>query len=288
MIKKSTIAFFGCLFFLSLLACLAIGSTPLAADPPKTPFTAIIAFGDSLSDNGYADGHGFKRYTETLTWVEQLADLLGLPLEDRAWGGAMSDKRNCNHAEGVEWSGFLWQVEDYLKSLKPGQDISSILFTVMVGSNDVWYGIEDGAVSAENIKKGIEMLAAKGAKHILYRETMTVLLAPGYLAGDYLKYAEPWTKLVEKTNGITKEQLSNGLVAYPDLSIYYHETNPIMEKIKAGQKGFKFEIIDKPWWGTYTLPEPYKYLWYDEWHPMGQLHKIIAEDSLAKIIAQLK
>jgi phospholipase/lecithinase/hemolysin len=252
------------------------------------PFVRIVAFGDSFSDDGFADGFGFKRYTETKTWVEQLAELLSLPLEDRAWGGAMSDKRNCNHPEGVEWSGFLWQIDDYVDNLQPGEDISNVLFTVMVGSNDVWYGIEDGATTAANIKAGIERLAAKGAKHVLYCETMTAMLAPGYLAGDYVKYAEPWTRLVDKSNETTKAELSKGLPEHPELSIYYYETNPLMEKIKAGAEGFKFDDVETGWWGTYVYPEPYKYLWYDEWHPMGQLHKLMAEDVLAKLTEAVK
>ena len=266
---------------IALLFPLMILGLLLAAPAPAADFTKVVAFGDSFSDDGFADGAGFKRYTETSTWVEQLAQALGVPLLNLAWGGSMSNLRNCNHAEGVDWSGLEWQVDEYLKSLKPGEDISTILFTVMTGSNDIWGGIEDGKVSAANIKAAIEKLAAAGAKHVLYRETSAVLLSPGYLAGDYVKYAEPWTKLVNSTNEATRESLANGIAAYPDLKIYYHQTDPLFEKVKAGADGFKFENLTEVWWGTYTMPEPGKYLWYDDWHPMGQFHKLMAEDSLA-------
>ena len=265
-----------------------LAAAPLRADDPpaatkglKTPFTSVVAFGDSFSDNGFADGHGFKRYTETLTWVEYLAQWLNLPLEDRAWGGAMSNERNCNHPEGVNWSGLIWQVDGYIKDMAPGQDISKVLFTVMVGSNDVWAGMEDGAVTAKNIRQAASNLAKAGARHILYRETSAILMSPGYLAGDYASYNEPWTKLVNTANAATKKELLEGLAKdFPGLKIYYHASDPLFTKIKEGREGFKFEILDKPWWGTYTLPEPYKYLWYDEWNPSGQAHRLIAEDSL--------
>jgi phospholipase/lecithinase/hemolysin len=257
-------------------------ASPLAADPaPK--FDSIVAFGDSFSDDGFADGAGFKRYTETATWVEQLAASLGVPLLNLAWGGSMSDERNCNHAEGVNWSGLQWQVDEYLKALPADADISRILFTVMTGSNDVWGGIEDGAVSAANIQKAVEKLAARGAKHVLYRETSAVLLSPGYLAGDYAKYAEPWTKLVDSTNAATRESLAKGLAGYPDLKIYYLVTDELLEKVKSGAEGFKFENLTDAWWGTYTFPTPGAYLWYDEWHPMGQFHKLMAEDAVAAL-----
>ena len=273
MAKTTNLTFLSALVIAALIAWAPAGAQ--AAD-----FTKVVALGDSFSDDGFADGAGFKRYTETTTWVEQLAQELGVPLLNVAWGGAMSNQRNCNHAEGVDWSGLDWQVDEYLKGLGSGEDISTILFTVMVGSNDVWGGIEDGAVSAANIKVAIEKLAKAGAKHVLYRESPAALLAPGYLAGDYAKYAEPWTKLVNDTNAVTRESLGKGIAEYPDLKIYYQQTDPILEKIKAGADGYKFENVTEPWWGTYTFPEPYKYLWYDEWHPMGQLHKLIAQDSL--------
>jgi phospholipase/lecithinase/hemolysin len=277
MAKQPFIALFTLVFALSLFAL-----TPLTASYAKAAdFTQVVAFGDSFSDDGFADGAGFKRYTETTTWVEQLAAELKAPLLNLAWGGSMSNLRNCNHPEGVNWSGLEWQVDEYLKSLKPGQDISTVLFTVMTGSNDIWGGIDDGAVSAANIKSAIEKLAKAGAKHVLYRETSAVLLSPGYLAGDYVSYAEPWTKLVNDTNKATRESLAKGLPDYPGLKIYYHETDGILEKVKSGADGFKFQNLTEAWWGTYTFPEPGAYLWYDEWHPMGALHKLIAQDSLA-------
>jgi phospholipase/lecithinase/hemolysin len=280
-------------FLLMFLAVL--WSIPaLAADSQelpslKTPFTAIVAFGDSFTDDGFADGHGFKRYTETLTWVEYLAKALELPLDNWAWGGALSDARNCNHPEGVTWSGLLWQVDEYLNALPQGADLSNIHFTIMVGSNDVWMGISDPQFTATNIGQAVRTLAKAGAKNILYRETTAVMLSPGYLAGDYAKYAEPWTKLVDGSNLLTRVDLKEKVITeFPDLKIYYHETDPLFQKVKKGQKGFKFEIIDKPWWGTYSMPTPYAYLWYDEWHPTGQLHKLIAADSLDSLKAALK
>ncbi|MDL2259849.1 hypothetical protein LJB99_03095 [Deltaproteobacteria bacterium OttesenSCG-928-K17] len=254
-----------------------------------TPFTALISFGDSFSDNGFADGHGFKRYCEAWTWVEYLAQMLNLPHDNHAWGGAMSDDRNCNHAEGVRWSGLNWQVDEYVKSLDKGQDISKVLFTVMCGSNDVWLDITDGKVSAGNIRQAMANLAKAGARHIVYRETPAALMAPGYLDGKYASYSEPWAKLVNDTNAITRKELVAGFKKeFPEVTIYYMESDPLFTKIKNGDEGFKFEIHDKAWWGTYSLPEPGKYVWYDEWHPTSFVHKLIAEDSVEVLKKSVK
>ncbi|MDR1050974.1 MAG: GDSL-type esterase/lipase family protein [Deltaproteobacteria bacterium] len=269
-----------------VMAAAIASPRPAAAADHNLPFTSIVALGDSFSDDGFADGWGFKRYTETSTWVEQLAAATGLPLENRAWGGAMSNQRNCNHPEGTDWSGLDWQVDDYLKNLAPGTDISKVLFTVVAGSNDLWGGIEDGAVSAANIRAAVEKLAAAGAKFVLYGETPGVLLAPGYLTGDYVSYAEPWLKLVADTNAVTRQELEGGLAQYPDLKIYYVRTDPLMEKIKNKEDGYVFENITDKWWGTYSYPEPGKYLWYDEWHPMGHFHSLICREALAALTAK--
>lgn len=254
-----------------------------------TPFTSLISFGDSFSDNGFADGHGFKRYCEAWTWVEYLAQLTGLPHDNLAWGGAMSDERNCNHPEGVKWSGLNWQVDEYIKSLDKNADISKVLFTVMVGSNDVWLDITDGAVSAANIKTAMDKLAKAGAKHILYRETSAVMMAPGYLEGKYASYNEPWAKLVNETNAVTRKTLKDDFAKeFPGVKVYYQESDTLFGRIKKGEAGYKFEIADKPWWGTYTLPEAFKYVWYDEWHPMSQVHKLMALESVELLKKEIK
>ena len=280
-------------FAVVLTAALFISGSAWAKDTEDkaldTPFTALVSFGDSFTDNGFADGHGFKRYCEAWTWVEYLAQMTGLPHDNRAWGGAMSDDRNCNHPEGVRWSGLNWQVDEYVKSLQKGDDISKVLFTVMAGSNDAWLDITDGAVSAGNIRTAMNKLAKAGAKHILYRETSAVLMAPGYLEGKYASYNGPWAKLVNDTNTATRKEILEGFAKeFPEVKVYYQETDGLFGKIKNGEEGFKFEILDKPWWGTYTMPEPYKYVWYDDWHPMSHIHKLMADESLEALKKEIK
>lgn len=265
---------------LSAAFALALCWAPASARADLPEVTSMVVFGDSYSDDGFADGAGFIRSTETTTWVEQMAKELGLPLMNHAWSGAMSDQRNCNHPEGVDWSGLQWQVDQYLADLPKGADISKVLFVIMVGSNDAWGGGTDGKATAGNIVGAVKRLADKGAKHLLYRETSAVLLSPGYLAGDYMSYAEPWTKLVNESNAATRELLAGGLAGYPDLKIYYQETDGLFEKVKSGAKGFQFKNLTTAWLGTYTFPDPAVHLWYDEWHPMGRLHSMMAAEAL--------
>ncbi|MDL2226741.1 GDSL-type esterase/lipase family protein [Deltaproteobacteria bacterium OttesenSCG-928-M10] len=271
-----------------MIAALAVpcAGRALAADHP---FTALTAFGDSYSDNAYADGHGFIRSSNTWTWCEYLAQMMGdLPHDNWAFGGAMSDQRNCNLGD-MNWSGLLWQIDEYLKTPAAKADLSTTLFTILCGSNDVWGGLEDPRQSAQNIYEAMSRLAKAGARHIAYREASTVIMSPGYLAGDYAKYHDPWAKAVNEQNAATREMLTKDFAKeFPEVKVYYLESDTLFGKIKNNEPGFQFKIFDKPWRGTYTMPVAGEYMWYDDWHFMGEVHRLMAVESLDKIKAALK
>ncbi|MDR2366608.1 MAG: hypothetical protein LBF58_00630 [Deltaproteobacteria bacterium] len=254
-----------------------------------TPFSAVISFGDSFSDNGFLGGHGFKRYTNTWTWAEYLSQMLGLPHDCWAWGGAMSDEGNVAHPPGVSWSGLAWQVREFTEGLEAGDDLSRVLFTVSCGSNDYKGGQRSGAAVAGNIGAAMGVLARAGARHFVYRESSAVLLAPGYLSGEGVAEAEGWRKMVNDINAATREVIQGRFVAAnPGVRVYYLKSDPLFERVRGGEPGYGFEIVDKMWNGTAEYPEPHKYLWWDEWHLMGQAHLLIALETVGMLKEALK
>src|SRR4030042_5737415 len=88
-------------------------------------YTQILAFGDSLSDNGVygqysdavnistADGYGFGGFSNGPVWVEYLAGptLFNVPLLDLAYGGATTSFDNP--AANPSLTGLQWQVAAY-------------------------------------------------------------------------------------------------------------------------------------------------------------------------------
>ncbi len=54
-------------------------------------YSQIVAFGDSLSDNGPDDGWGIDVYSNGPVWIDYLAQDLGVGLLDMAYGGARTD-----------------------------------------------------------------------------------------------------------------------------------------------------------------------------------------------------
>jgi phospholipase/lecithinase/hemolysin len=125
-----------------------------------TSFSQVVAFGDSLSDNGnllglvavpappYANG----RFSNGIVAVEVLAAGLSTTLDDRAYGGATSGYYHGPSdyvagvftgglvtATGVK-TGLLGQVDTYLGLGKNAAGVdSNALYVVWAGANDFEY-----------------------------------------------------------------------------------------------------------------------------------------------------
>ncbi len=123
----------------------AKGAADIASPGHSQDINKIVAFGDSFTDNGHVDGHGFNRDTNGKVWVEYLSDMLNCDnLDNRAWGGARTDS---GHFAGLDWSGFNWQVENYSMTSEPAKT----LYTIRIGINDYWDAKDDPARSVSNI-----------------------------------------------------------------------------------------------------------------------------------------
>lgn len=235
----------------------------------------IVAFGDSFSDNGFDDGHGFRRYSNGKVWVEHLGDLLGAEVDDRAWGGALSGQGNYN-TPAKEWSGLLWQVDQY----HPDKGTANVLFTVQIGVND----LHDPGTKitppevAENLSRALEVLITKGARRILVWNLPASLTFPGYTQEKYQWYDYYAPKLKEakehfkQYNAILSEKLGDIQKKHPDANILLFDIEKAMREIQQD-----FSETATPWLGSYLYPEKGKYLWFDEWHFMTETHQAIAQ-----------
>lgn len=233
-------------------------------------FTHIVAFGDSFTDNGHIDGHGFNRDSNGKVWVEYLTDLLHVEnLDNRAWGGARTDD---GHYLGFDWSGFNWQVDRFEMQSPP----EKTLFTVWIGVNDYWDAKSDPADSVANIRRGLDKLVAKGARHFVVFNNFDLTLSLGYGPGtDYHELIPVVKKLTQKFNTGLQQMLFDATEGfsqeYPEIELYFVDIDAFMSTYAE-----KHEFAKSPWQGSYKFPDPEKYLWYDEWHPMTHCHLEIA------------
>jgi outer membrane lipase/esterase len=149
-------------------------------------YSSILAFGDSLSDNGYYQGYpggtpgninpldiyGFQRFSNGPVWVEYLAgpSHLNVPLLDLAYGGATTsfDNPAAFNATGNPiyntTTGLQWQVGTYqsvFHTIAP-----TTLVTLWAGGNDM-FNLRSPITAADNIESAIQKLIAIGGHSFL-------------------------------------------------------------------------------------------------------------------------
>ena len=142
-----------------------------------TEFSQVYAFGDSLSDTGnafaktgwppapYFDGH----FSNGPIWAEYLADDLGIPETNFAYGGALSGESGqlqFGNAPAVAVPGVLAQAKAFVAS-SPQAD-ERALYVIWVGANDYLSGqVRDPAKPVDNIRQAVLLLEQAGAKNFL-------------------------------------------------------------------------------------------------------------------------
>lgn len=166
------------------------------------PWTSLVAFGDSLSDNGNATlltggffpGTPSSRFSNGPVAVEYLAQRIGVPLApsvaggtDYAVGGATTGTVNFNveidnpaglqSFPGVDPTGILLQVGAFLGS-GTAFDPATSLFTIWGGPNDLFLALAEGMTdpldlgavagrAVQNLGAAVVGLAGGGARHFI-------------------------------------------------------------------------------------------------------------------------
>jgi phospholipase/lecithinase/hemolysin len=140
-------------------------------------YSSILAFGDSLSDNGVygqygdavnisnADIYGIQRFSNGPVWVEYLAgpSHLNVPLLDLAIGGATTGWDDP--AVGSSYYGLQWQVWAY-KTYISASISPTTLVTLWAGGNDM-FNLRPSDTAADNIELAIQNLIAIGGHSFL-------------------------------------------------------------------------------------------------------------------------
>ena len=163
---------------MALGAALAFGVAAPAAAAEETgaPFSSLVVFGDSLSDNGNAG-----RFSNGPVWVEVVAERVGVELKPSRAGGsnyAVGGARTEGGASDVRA-----QLASYLSSRR-GRAEANALHNVYGGANHL---LSAGCPPNQNpaarsaaasLAAGVDTLAAAGAKRILVPNLPDIGYAP--------------------------------------------------------------------------------------------------------------
>ncbi len=258
----------------------------LSALAQADSFSAVVVYGDSLSDNGNlyaATGqpaapyyHG--RRSNGPVAVEQLATSLGAPLVDFAWAGATTGIGN--YADGGTPTSFGtyslpgMQTEFASSRSSIGPYLSSGLFIVWGGPDDLLSPSPLDTTTAAVINRGVKdelgivkSLEQMGAQHILVPGMPDLGLTP-YFAS--LGESAEGTAIANAFNAELTAELPAGAL--------YYNTEGLLESIVADPSAYGFTNVTQPCYnGATVCSDPSQYLFFDSFHPTTEADPFVAD-----------
>ncbi len=256
-------------------------------------FTAVYAFGDSLSDTGrnppssstsYFNG----RYSNGPLWVEYLSASLGLPY---------------NAANNFAVSGSTTSdLQSEIAGLTASPNLSSALFTIESGGNDfldnaslgtndvAWGVVVSNAV--ENLTNAIATLYVDGAREFFVLNLANVGQIPFFNSypANYRVYVG---SKVAAFNTQFASAVSNAVQQVPGLRIYLADFNQMISNILSAPAAYGFTVstigalqdpnlTDK----SFTGPGA-NYVFWDPVHPTTKGHALLAALAFQRVGVQL-
>jgi cholinesterase len=264
------------------------------------PITAVIAYGDSLSD----DGNLFKatgqpgppyfqgRASNGPVAVELLAADLGIPLLDYAFGGATTGIGNHLDPGGTATTlgtfGLPGMMPLYLDSIPTITPVaSSALFIVWGGPDDLFSpspldstarAVADRAVS--NLVTIVNGLKGLGAQHILVPGMTDLGLTPFKLREGPASSAAA-SALSDYFNARLRASLPSAVI--------FVDTAALLRTVVADPGAYGFanvtdSCLDSA--GTSVCGSPDQYLFWDDIHPSARTHQILAAEFVTAAVPE--
>ena len=291
------------------------------------PFKKLVAFGDELSDNGngsYAHGitgnpanvYGFGTWTDGPVAVSYLADLLGVPLIDYAFGGSNGGGSggatvdNSYSPAAAQWDGRpvpSVRQQIYDNYTQPRQDIHGAMQFIMVGENDLsahtdafWEGDPKNADFADEIASKLseyaEYLIGQGAPYVFVSNIYPKHKAPvtiTYLCSDG-GCVDTWGNVIRAANSAIRQKLAASVHAN---KIIYYDLFGYMMNLMEHKDSFgltqslsdfcdgdaKVAKWDQCIGGSYVWEGAQKFYWMNYIQPTTHVHRLIAMNMKATI-----
>ena len=267
----------------------------MAASIQAAPFSAVVVYGDSLSDNGNLYSQiGFPpdppyyqgRRSDGPVAVEYLASALGVPLLNNAWLGATTGVGN--YGDGGTTTSFGTLLPPPFPPL-PGMQttfaatqgalgpyISSSLFVIWGGANDFLAPSPLDTTPAEIIGRAVAnelvivgTLRGMGvpANHIL---------VPGMPDLGLTPYFQGFGPIVAGQMSAITDAFNNALATNLPAGVLFYDTAGLVRSIFANPAAFGLTNVTNPCFnGTSVCSNPEQYLFFDDFHPTTAVHSIV-------------
>lgn len=243
-----------------LLLCLV---SPFGTPAFSSTYSKIVAFGDSLSDNGLADHYGIGVASNGDVWVDYLAEDLGIGLLDFAELGARTYDITGRH-------GLMSQISQYAVD-------ANALHTIWIGGNDLLNmtgSPETTIVNAMNIiGAGIQSLYNTGARNFLVLNMPNFGLSPLFTTPEAKAGASYLSAAFNAALDIVLANL--GLLS--NIELYELDIFALMSEWTSGGHPL-FDDVTGTWKTNGNID---KSLFWDVIHPTTYTHSLIAGEVLS-------
>jgi phospholipase/lecithinase/hemolysin len=266
-----------------ILAMLLVGG--LAGRAEAGPFTSLIVYGDSLSDNGNQfalTGGAFPpppyiggRASDGPVAVEYLAAALGIPLVDFAVFGATTGVGN-SHDNGTPTSLGAFALPG-MAAQAPVAAGPDDLFVVWGGPND-FFSPSPGDAPTDTITRAVTNLVGLvvtlqtfGAQHILVPGMPDLGLTPALLAGGPAAAAQA-TAVTTAFNTTLASSLPPGVL--------FFDSAAFLQNVVANPALYGLTNVTTPCFNQATLSvcaNPDQFLFWDIVHPTTAGHALFAQ-----------
>jgi phospholipase/lecithinase/hemolysin len=282
-----------------------------------SPFTAIYAFGDSLSDAGnlwtksyhlapvspYSNG----RFTNGPVWIQDLGTAFGKPMTasllggtDYAFGGAESGATSVHSpAASIDLPSQLAAFK-----AKVPHPAGTALFTLWIGANDLFDVLNKTSFTTAQRTQALNQIVANeasfvtsigamGAKNLLLVTIPDLGVTPYIVAkGQAAKTAA--TALTKQFNSILTTRLKT-LAAQKGIALKIVDTFTLIDNAVAHPALYGYTNVTAPCWtGSFTSASSgtvcattqalqNKHLFWDDRHPTSSGHSVIANKAKALI-----
>lgn len=258
----------------------------------------VVSFGDSLSDSGNvfdATGKPTKpyfqgRFTNGRVWTELLA---GGPMV--RFNQPVSNTKDTNYAFGTAWAGTNpkglvpgvgVQIDSYIA--KGGKFAARDVVTLLAGANDIKdqlkptstltqiVAIARGAADAQ--QANLRKVLLRGAKIVVVATLPPIDKTPFAIQN---KVVTPLALATGAYNARLAANVAAQRKAFPKARILLFDLNGLFKQTVAAPAVFGFTNVTKSCVATPacvggSLAAENKYLFWDELHPTGHAHQLVA------------
>lgn len=278
-----------------------IFSTAVLASMAQAAPSQIVAFGDSLVDDGnipVLTGFTFPgapyvgaRFSNGPVSVEVMAQTLGLSLDDRAVGGAYSGlgnrlaDANPTTLAAIANTGTRQQIDFYINQ-KGGALDSNALYFIWAGGNDFFTKPEAATVSSviTNLANDVKTLYLAGARNFFIPNLPDLATtAVSIQAGGAVQ--EGANRLTLAFNSNLKSNLDTLETKLPGADIEVYDAYSFLSTLRSGYASQGFNVTQPCVVAGVACADPSRYYLWDNVHPTAGVHSAIGTAMAASVSA---